>query len=61
MNAFPLFDDGRVVVLVPVVILLLFEFWFSFVCLLCLSEKAWGIAGPPVLSAIGRAGGQNPD
>jgi hypothetical protein len=23
--------------------------------------KAWGIAGPPVHSIIGRAGGQNPD
>jgi hypothetical protein len=39
-------------------------FSFSFVTLLSFFSscgKAWGIAGPPILSAIGRAGGQNPD
>jgi hypothetical protein len=39
------------------------SFWFSFVTsfLFCPCGKAWGIAGPPVLSAIGRMGGQNPN
>jgi hypothetical protein len=33
-----------------------------FVYFTCLSAgKAWGVAGPPVRSIIGRAGGQIPD
>jgi hypothetical protein len=34
----------------------------GYFCLFLLSVgKAWGIAGPPVRSIIGRAGGQIPD
>jgi hypothetical protein len=34
--------------------------WILFMLVLFVG-KAWGIAGPPVLSAIGRVGGQNQD
>jgi hypothetical protein len=40
--------------------LVFFVVWVLFVFILFV-DKAWGIAGPPVRSAIGRAGGQNPD
>jgi hypothetical protein len=35
--------------------------YMRFVYFACLLEKTWGVAGPPVLSIIGRAGGQIPD
>jgi hypothetical protein len=40
-----------------------FSFCYFVFVLFCFVhvEKAWGIAGPPVLSAIGRAGSRNPD
>jgi hypothetical protein len=40
-----------------------FSFCFvtSFYSCFCLCGKAWGIAGPPILSAIGCTVGQNPD
>jgi hypothetical protein len=32
-----------------------------FVYFILFAGKAWGVAGPPVRSIIGRAGGQIPD